>query len=199
MNKKAIFPADRIPDLPNCFYKRERFDVADRTAYFRNNDVAAGLLRRLHNAALNLVGNMRDNLYGRSAIVPSPFMIQNGKVYFSGRVAIEFMQSNIGEPFVMAEIEVGFSAVLRYKNFSMLIGVHRPRIDIQIRIKLLIDNRKPSAFQQKSDRCGGNAFPKGRNNPAGNKNKTSFHHARHYTTLRALPQSTTPTQLIHNS
>ena len=93
------------------------------------------------------------------------------------------MQSNISEPFVMTEVEVGFSAVLRYKNFSMLIGVHRPRIDIQIRVKLLIDNRKTSAFQQKSDRCSGNAFPKGRNNPAGNKNKTSFHHVRYYSIL----------------
>ena len=43
---------------------------------------------------------------------------------------------NAGEALVMAEIEVGLRAVVGHIDLAMLIGRHRPRIDVEIGIEL---------------------------------------------------------------
>ena len=46
----------------------------------------------------------------------------------------------VGEPLVMAEIEIGLGAVVQHVNFAVLIRVHRAGIDVEIGIELLEDD-----------------------------------------------------------
>ena len=46
------------------------------------------------------------------------------------------LRGNAGEALVMAKVEVGLGAVVGHIDFAMLIGRHRPRIDVQIGIEL---------------------------------------------------------------
>ena len=39
MNEEAVFATDFLPHLPDGFQKRQRLDVADRSADFDNRDV----------------------------------------------------------------------------------------------------------------------------------------------------------------
>ena len=46
----------------------------------------------------------------------------------------------VGKALVMAQIKIGFRAVVEHINFPVLERIHRPGIDVEIRIKLLEDN-----------------------------------------------------------
>ena len=41
----------------------------------------------------------------------------------------------VREAFVVAEIEIGFGAIVSYKNFAVLKRRHRSRIDVDVRIE----------------------------------------------------------------
>ena len=65
-----------------------------------------------------------------------------------------------GETFVVAEVEVGFRAVVGDKHFAVLIGRHGPRIDVQVGITLLEGDLQAAAFEQASNRRRRYAFSK---------------------------------------
>jgi hypothetical protein len=42
------------------------------------------------------------------------------------------------KPLVMPQIEVRIAAIVQYPDFAMLIGAHGTRIDVDIRVELLL-------------------------------------------------------------
>ena len=46
----------------------------------------------------------------------------------------------MGEPLVMAQVEVGFRAVVGDVNLAVLVRAHRPRVDVDVRIEFLKAN-----------------------------------------------------------
>ena len=54
------------------------------------------------------------------------------------------MQIPIKEALIVSDIQISFGAVFRDEYFAMLKGVHRPWINIQIRIELLHRHSKPA-------------------------------------------------------
>jgi hypothetical protein len=52
-------------------------------------------------------------------------------------------QAGVGEPFVVPEVQVGLGAVIQHVHFAVLVGAHRPRIDVDVRVELL--DRDPEA------------------------------------------------------
>src|SRR5207247_9503587 len=79
-------------------------------------------------------------------------------------VAREF---GVGESFIVAEVKVGFSAVVSDKNFSMLKGRHGAWIDIKIRIELHEVDFQATAVQQAADRSRRKALAQRRHHTAG--------------------------------
>ena len=73
MDVAAVFLADFIFHLADRFHKRQRFYVADGTAYFRDDDVRFRLFGRKHHAAENLFGDIRNDLH--RAAVKSAFAL----------------------------------------------------------------------------------------------------------------------------
>jgi hypothetical protein len=58
----------------------------------------------------------------------------------------------------MPEIEVGLPAVVGDEHLSMLEGVHRPGVDVDVRVELLDDDPQPSRLEQPPERGGGDAL-----------------------------------------
>jgi hypothetical protein len=52
----------------------------------------------------------------------------------------------VSEAFVVAEIEIGFGAIIGDENFTVLEGAHGARVDIQVGVKLLQSDTEASAF-----------------------------------------------------
>src|SRR5690606_39276329 len=66
----AQFP----PQLADSFNKRQRLNVANCTAQLRNYDVVfARLTQQLH-PTLDLIGNVRDHLYGLTQVSSSTLL-----------------------------------------------------------------------------------------------------------------------------
>ena len=67
-------------------------------------------------------------------------------------------ENAIGESLVVAEIEIGFRAVVQHVNFAVLERIHRSGIDIEIRIKFLENNAQTARFEQRAERSRGQPF-----------------------------------------
>ena len=75
----------------------------------------------------------------------------------------------------MAQVQIGFRAIIGDIHFAVLIRTHRPGINVQIGIALLEGNSETPAFEQAANRRRGDAFAKGGNHTAGYKNILRTH------------------------
>ena len=85
MDKEAVLAADLERNLPNRLQKRLRLDVADGAADFGYDDVGAGLRPDAVDELLYLVGDVRNDLYGRAEIFAPPLFIQDIPIDLAGR------------------------------------------------------------------------------------------------------------------
>ena len=129
-----IVAAEVVPELADRFDERQALDVADGPADLADDEVdVVGVGER---EFLDRVGDVRDDLDGRAEIVAAPFLGDDVAVDAAGGDIVRLARRNAGEALVMAEVEVGLGAVVGHVDFAVLIGRHRPRIDVQIGIEL---------------------------------------------------------------
>src|SRR4030095_7491741 len=79
-------------------------------------------------------------------------------------------KNTIGEPLVMTKIEVGFRAVVQHIHFTMLERIHRPRVNVEIRIEFLENNAQPTQLKQRAERRRSQPFAQRAHNATGNEN-----------------------------
>jgi hypothetical protein len=70
----------------------------------------------------------------------------------------------------VAEIEVGFGAIVKHVDFAVLIGAHGPWIDVEVGVEFLDTHFQAAAFKEGTERGGGEAFAEGGDNPSGDEN-----------------------------
>ena len=58
---------------------------------------------------------------------------------------------NAGEALIMAEVEIGLGAVVGHIDLAVLIGRHRPRIDVQIGIELADSDREAARLKERPE------------------------------------------------
>ena len=75
----------------------------------------------------------------------------------------------------MPQIQIGLGPVIGHIDFSMLEGIHRPRIHIDIRVQFLESDLEPSGFEKGPDGGRSQSFSQRRKYAAGYKNKFGFH------------------------
>ena len=69
----------------------------------------------------------------------------------------------------MTQIQIGLRTVVGDKNLAVLQRTHRPRIHVEIRVKLLHVDPQAPAFQQTANRRGRDALTQGTHHTAGYK------------------------------
>ena len=72
MQEHAVVAAELDAELADGFEERQRLDVADRAADFHHADI--GIAGAQLDGALDLVGDVRDDLHGRAEIVAAAFL-----------------------------------------------------------------------------------------------------------------------------
>src|SRR6185369_14595207 len=134
MDANAILAADIVPELPDRFDEGKAFDVADRSPDLADHEVAVADLGE--SELLDRVGDVGNDLDGRSQIVAAPLLRDDVAVDSSGGDVVGLLRGNAGEPLIVAKVEIGLGPVVGHIDFAMLIWAHRPRIDVQIGIEL---------------------------------------------------------------
>ena len=176
MDIQNILTPNLAPELTRRLQKRQRFDIADRAADFRDDHIRRVLAEgNLQHAPLNLVGDMRNDLNRRAQIFALAFAGDDRVIHASAGDVCRLRQILVDEAFIVSQIQIGFRAVVGNEHFAMLIGVHRAGIDVDIRIKLLDGNLQSTALEQPSQRCRRNALAQRRNDAACHKNKFGMH------------------------
>src|SRR5699024_10890424 len=81
-----VLMSNLVLNLTDCFKEGLRLDVADRTADFGDQNVAAGVgLADDIYIALDFVCDVRDYLYGAAEVVSAALLVKYRPVDLSGR------------------------------------------------------------------------------------------------------------------
>ena len=124
----------------------------------------------LANARLDLVGDVRNDLHGLAQELAAPLLVDHRQVDLAGGVVRVAGQRAVGEPLVVAQVEVGLAAVVQHVDFAVLVGAHRAGIDVDVRIELLHPDGQAALFEQHADRGAGQALAERADDAAGDEN-----------------------------
>ena len=175
MHKKDVFAAEFVTHLAGGLDERLAFDVADGSTNFGDDDVGLGVLivkrpgRLKPHAALDLVGDVRNDLHGVAQVLAASLFRDHVGVDLAGRDVGRLVQINVEEAFVVADVEVCLSAIVGDKHFTMLERVHRAGVNVEIRVKLLHDDSQTARGEKVAERGGREALTKRGNNPTGDE------------------------------
>ena len=128
-------------ELTDCLEKRQRLDVTHGAADLNHADI--GVVGPEHDAALDLIGDVRDHLHGRAQIIATPLLGDDALVDAAGGEIAVASGRRPHETLVVPEIQVRFRTVRRDEHLAVLERTHGPRVDIDIGVEL--DHRDPQA------------------------------------------------------
>ena len=157
MDVADVVAADVEAELPDRLEEREDLDVADRAADLGDDhvDVVGG---QTGDAALDLVGDVRDHLDGLAEVVAPALGGEHRRVDRAGGGVRVLRQVLVDEPLVVAEVEVGLAAVVGDEHLAVLERVHRAGVDVDVRVELLHGDPEAPGLQQSAEGGGGDAL-----------------------------------------
>ena len=133
MHERGAFAAELVAELTDRFEERQAFDVADRAADLDKKKI--DILVAGHHEFLDHVGDVRDDLHGAAEIAAAPLARDHFLIDAPGGDVVRFRRRDGREALVMAEIEIGLRTVVGDVDLAVLIGAHRPRIDVEIGVE----------------------------------------------------------------
>ena len=141
--------ADVLADLAGGLEERLRLDVANGAADLGDDDVRRVLaLGRKPHAALDLIGDVRDDLDGVAEVLAAALLGDHGGVDLAGGHVRGALEVFVEEALVVSDVEVGLGAVVCDEDLAVLEGVHRARIHVQVGIELLHSYRQTACPQE---------------------------------------------------
>ena len=135
MHEHAVVAPLLMAHLADGFHKRQRLDVAHGAADLHDHHVHVG--RDFAHGGFDLVGHVRDHLYGLAQIIAAPLARNDLLVDAAGCEVIRLRQLGVREALVMAQVQVGFGAIVGDEDFAMLEGAHGAGIHVQIGVEFL--------------------------------------------------------------
>ncbi len=157
--------------LADGFEERQRFDIADRAADFADHHIH--FARQLFDGRFDFVGDVRNHLHGLAEIIAAALALNDLFVNAAAGEVVGAGERGVREALVMAEIEIGFGAIVGDENFAVLERAHGAGIDVEIGIEFLQRDGEAAAFEQTADRRRRDAFAEGRDHAAGHENEFS--------------------------
>jgi hypothetical protein len=158
----ALAARQVLAQLADGLEERQALDVADRAADLDQHEVDRLLARLVHgrrqDEVLDLVGDVRNHLDGRAQIVAAALLLDDRLVDLAGGDVVGLGGRHAGEALVVAQVEVGLGPVVGHEDLAVLIRAHRARIDVEIGVELTKANLVAARLQERSERCGGEAF-----------------------------------------
>src|SRR3972149_1965752 len=167
---------DRIPmaytqrELPDCLKKRQAFDITDRAANLGDDDVVFPCSSNVRNAALDFIGNMRNDLNGGAEIIPFSFLGDNFIIDLTGGRVVLPGHAHVEKSLVVSEVQIRFGAVIGHIDFPVLERIHRSGIHVDVGVEFLNRYTEPPGLKKQSQRCRGDPLPQRGNDPSRDTN-----------------------------
>ena len=121
-------------------------------------------------ALLDLIGHVRNHLHGLAEIIAAPFLFEHGLIHAPTGEVVELRQFRVREPLVMAEVEIGFRAVIQHVNFAVLKRAHSARIHVEVGIEFLQRHLEAARLEQGAEGGGCESLAEGTYHAACQKN-----------------------------
>jgi hypothetical protein len=153
-----------VAELADRLEEGQRLDVADGAADLGDDHV--GVLGHSHDAGLDLVGDVRDDLDGVAQELAPPLGRDHRRVDGPGGDVGVPVEALVDEPLVVAQVQVGLAAVVGDEHLAVLERVHRARVDVDVRIQLLHGDPQAAGLHQASERGCGETLAERRGDPA---------------------------------
>src|SRR5690606_27886268 len=170
VDEEDVAAAQLMAQLPRRFEEGLRLDVADRAADLGDDHVGAGFLGRLQaHAALDLVGDVRDDLHRVAEVFAPPLARDHLRVDLAGGDVGRLRQVDVEETLIVTDVEIGLGAVVGDEDLTVLERVHRAGVDVQIRVELLHHDAQTACGQQIPQTGRRQALPQRRNDTAGHE------------------------------
>jgi hypothetical protein len=151
--------------------KRQRLDVAHRPTDFHHADV--GVAGTELDAALDLVGDVRNDLHRRPEVVTAPLFRDHALVDAPGGEIAVTPGGGADETLVVPEIEVRLRAVVGDEHLAVLERTHGAGIDVDVRVELDHRDLETARLEDRAQGCGGDALPQRGNHATGDENVSS--------------------------
>ena len=113
MDQNGIVMPHLMLELTDGLQERLALDVTYGTAYLDDGDTGFIICKVAVKAALDLIGDMGDDLYSTSAVITTTLLLQYGPVYLTGGNVGIFIQILINKTLIMSQIQIGLRAILR--------------------------------------------------------------------------------------
>ncbi len=154
MDVECVFAADFGAHLSQRLQEGQALDVAHRAADFDQDDLRLALVGHSKDIALNLVGDVGDDLDCTAQIVAAPFAGDDLGIDPAGGDVRRLVEADVDEPLIVAQVEIGLRAVVGHEYLTVLIGRHGPRIDVDVGVELLGRDGEAPRLQQPPQRRG---------------------------------------------
>ena len=115
----------------------QALDVAHRAADLGDEHVDLGELGQAVHAALDLVGDVRDDLHGAAEVVAAALLGDDAVVDAAGGDVGVALDELVDEALVVAQVEVGLGAVLGDEDLAVLERAHGAGVDVEVGVELL--------------------------------------------------------------
>jgi len=145
--------------LTCSFQERQGLDVAHRTADFDDGDVEA--LCAAMDVFLDLVGDMRNHLDRLAQVFAAPLLADHRFVDLAGGEVVDLLHLGRDEALVVAQVQVGFGAVIGDEHFAVLERAHRTRVHVDVRVEFEQGDFEAARLQDRSEGGGGNPLTQG--------------------------------------
>ena len=133
------------------------------------------VLRDFFHRGLDFVGHVRNHLHGFAEIVAAALFGDDLLVDAAGGPVIVAGKFGVGEALVVAEVEIGFGAVVGDEDFAVLKRRHGAGVNVQVGIELHQVDFEAAAFEQAADGGRRQSFAQGRHHTAGYKDVLCRH------------------------
>ncbi len=161
-----VLAADVLAELADGLEEGQALDVADGAADLGDEHVDAQALGQTVHAALDLVGDVRDDLDGAAEVVAAALLGDDAVVDAARRHVGVALHVLVDEALVVAQVEVGLGAVLGDEHLAVLVRAHRAGVDVDVGVELLVRDLQAARLEELADGGGGDALAEPGHHPA---------------------------------
>ena len=170
MDVEGVARAHLPAHLPDGLQEGLAFHIAGGAADLGDDHIRPGLIAHGVDEALDLIGDVGDDLYRLAQILSPALLGDDIGVHPAGGQVGELVQVLIDEALIVAQVQVGLGSVLRHKDLAVLIGAHGAGVHIDVRVQLLGGHLQPTGLQQPAQGSCGDALAQAGDHAAGHKN-----------------------------
>ena len=120
-------------------------------------------------AALDLVGDVRDDLHRAAQVVAAALLGDDGVVDAAGGDVAVALHELVDEALVVAQVQVGLGAVLGDEDLAVLEGAHGAGVDVDVGVELLVGDLQAALLEQAPERGGRDALAETGHDTAGDE------------------------------